>query len=61
MRYEQKSMNEKVMGDSQSISHWTILLQRPVLRRQVLYHLDRNTKAMEQLHDPQVLKTTIRK
>jgi len=61
MRYKKKSINRKALNDSQSIDHWTILPQCPVLRRQALKHLTRITKEMEQLLDPQVLKTIIKK
>jgi len=59
MRYKQKSMNKKALDDSQS--RWMILSQRSVLRRQVLWHLACSTKEIEQLLDPQVRKTIIRK
>ena len=54
-------MSRRVLDDRQSTSHWTILLLRPALKRQVLSHLACNAKAMEQLLNPQELKTITRK
>ena len=54
-------MNRRVLDDRQNTSQWTIMLLHPVLRRQVLSHLARNAKVMEQLLNPQELKTITRK
>ena len=61
MRYKQKSMNRKVMDDREIISQWTMLVLCPAIRRQLLLHWAQDEKVMEQLLDPQELKTITRK
>jgi len=60
MRHKHKSINIKGLDDKQSITHWMILLLHPALRRQVISHFAHNAKIMEQLLDPQELKTITR-